>query len=333
MYFNYQEITEDFLQELPSKAREILVKRFGFITGRRETLQSVGNGFGITRERVRQIEKASLSKISEKLNKHQPVFDFFQNQLKTTGNLRKEEVLFEILSPGMFRNQVLFLLSVASGFNRVLETTDFYTLWTIDRRVLNSAQRTVSEVAEKLKKVSKPVDVSGIASFSRIRLPALLAYIEASKIIQKGPQGLWGLRDWPAISPKGVGDKAHIIFLRENRPIHFTEVAELINKSGLFADNRKAHPQTVHNELIKDEKFVLVGRGVYALTEWGYKPGTVKDVVMSVLKEVKKPLTQEEVVQRVLKQRLVAQNTILLNLHDRKHFSRDPEGKYTLVKS
>ena len=87
-------------------------------------------------------------------------------------------------------------------------------------------------------------------------------------------------------------------------------------------------PQTVHNELIKDPRFVLVGRGLYALKEWGYEEGQVKDVILKILKEARKPLPKEEILAGVLKQRMVKENTVLLNLNNKKYFLKTPEGKY-----
>ena len=75
-------------------------------------------------------------------------------------------------------------------------------------------------------------------------------------------------------------------------------------------------------------RFVLVGRGLYALGEWGYQPGQVKDVILSVLKESEKPLTREQVLDKVLKQRIVKANTVFLNLNNKKFFLKNPEGKY-----
>ncbi len=87
-------------------------------------------------------------------------------------------------------------------------------------------------------------------------------------------------------------------------------------------------PQTVHNELIKDPRFVLIGRGIYALKEWGYEPGEVKDVITRIIKKAGKSLSKKDIVSRVMEQRMVKENTISQNLSNRKHFSRDSEGKY-----
>jgi hypothetical protein len=75
---------------------------------------------------------------------------------------------------------------------------------------------------------------------------------------------------------------------------------------------------------------VLVGRGLYALSEWGYMSGIVKDVIRKIL-EKHGPLTKEEIVQKVLNERYVKENTILVNLQNPKHFRKDKEGKYSFV--
>ena len=115
--------------------------------------------------------------------------------------------------------------------------------------------------------------------------------------------------------------------------MHFKEIAEmifdlnetLVNRSN---KNKRLHPQTVHNELIRNTDFVLVGRGYYALKDWGYNPGQVKDVIYQVLQASNNSLPKEEIVSSVLKQRMVKESTILLNLQNKNFFLRDGEGKY-----
>ena len=94
--------------------------------------------------------------------------------------------------------------------------------------------------------------------------------------------------------------------------------------------NKEAHVATTHNELIKDDRFVLVGRGLYALSEWGYSNGVVRDVIKTVLKD-KGALTKEDVIKEVLKQRQVKENTIYVNLQNPRYFRKDVKGRYSLV--
>ena len=152
--------------------------------------------------------------------------------------------------------------------------------------------------------------------------------MEISKTIQLGPEGLFGLRDWPEINPRGVKDWAYLVLRKTKKPCHFIEVAKLINK--FYKTERQTLPQTVHNELIKDARFVLVGRGLYGLKEWGYESGVIKEVIAKILKKAKKSLTQEEIVKEALSQRFVKRNTILLNLNNKESFLKNKEGKYTI---
>jgi hypothetical protein len=108
--------------------------------------------------------------------------------------------------------------------------------------------------------------------------------------------------------------------------MHFTEVAKGIEK--LF--NRETHPATTHNELIKDGRFVLVGRGLYALKEWGYQPGVVRDVIKGII-EREGPLSREDIVDRVKRERYVKDATIAVNLQS-STFTRLADGRYALAK-
>ena len=107
----------------------------------------------------------------------------------------------------------------------------------------------------------------------------------------------------------------------------------MIDKFDYNMPNKKTYPQTVHNELIKDPRFVLVGRGTYALAEWGYVPGTIKDIITKVLKDKSEPVHKDEIVKQVLAQRLVAKNTVLMNLNNKANFEKDQNDKYFLRKT
>jgi len=322
MSFNYQKISSDLLGNLAPRTKDVISRRFGLETGGRETLESIGRSYGITRERVRQIETDGLLRLGSKLKQHQKVFQYFTDSLKTFGNLKKEEPLLAQLGGQKFSPHVFFLMSLAEQFERFSENQDLHSLWTIDYQSLDSAQKVIADFYSKLKSVNQPLALGEYTPSVSIGPEALFSYLEVSKLIEQGPEGKFGLRDWPEINPRGVKDKAYLVFKKEKKPLHFTEVANLISPPALVS--------TVHNELIRDPRFVLVGRGLYALKKWGHKPGTVRDVIVDVLKKAGKPLSKEEILEKVLKQRLVKENTVLLNLSNRKRFSRNHQGKYIL---
>jgi len=334
MTFNYQKICQNLIKDLPQRTKNIIEKRFGLRGNERKTLEAIGEVYGLTRERIRQIEEAGFLKLRPKIKENQKVFDYFTDQIRNFGDLKKEDILLKFLGGSRFQNQAFFLLTIGENFERFLQTKDFHTLWTINRDSLNFAKNLLDFLSEKFEKTKQPLTFEEIlkeinSSFKKsLNTKVLTSYFEISKKIQKGPEDKFGLRNWPEINPRGVRDMAYLIFQKEGRPLHFTEVTKLINFSKFEKVlKRKALYQTVHNELIKDPQFVLVGRGIYALREWGYQPGVVKDIISMVLKEEGHPLSKEEIIEKVLKQRIVKANTILMNL---RYFPKTSEGKYRI---
>lgn len=312
--YNYQTICHNnLLKDLPDKHKEVIVRRFG-LRGEKETLEAIGRDFDITRERVRQIEEDGLRRLQDKttLAVFQNLFRDFSKYFEKCGLLKREDLLLQDLGGQRFKNHILFLLTIGKQFQRFCETEDLHAFWASDSNAINFAGKALGDFAKQLESKKEPM---------ALPKEVLASYAGISKNILKGPQGLYGLRDWPEINPRGVKDKAYLAMKKEKQPLHFTQVARLIGKGALV--------QTVHNELIKDQRFVLVGRGLYALKEWGYEPGTVKEVIASVINNAGGQLSKDAIVQAVLKQRQVKPNTILLNLQNQKYFLRNSEGKYT----
>jgi hypothetical protein len=155
----------------------------------------------------------------------------------------------------------------------------------------------------------------------------LRRWLSISKRIGKNPLGEWGHAASPNVKTKGVRDYAYLAVKKHGSPLHFREVSQLIEK--MF--NRAAHVATTHNELIKDDRFVLVGRGMYALREWGYASGVVRDVVRNILKQ-NGPLTKEQIIEKVLKERHVKPGTVVVNLQNQKYFKRNKDNTFSVLK-
>ena len=331
MLLDYVKVCQNLIKDLPPRTKEVISRRFGFKTGQKETLETIGKDYGITRERVRQIEEDGFLRVEPKIGQFQKTFQYFADQLKNFGDLKKEDILLQELGGRRFQPQIYFLLTLGPNFEKVGESDELYPLWTTNQNSLVLAKKVIDSFYTQLKKNNRPLslkDYNPPATLISPNRQVLLTYLEISKKIQKGPESLFGLKDWPEINPRGVKDKAYLVFKKTNRPLHFNRVAGLIvsGPSGPMARRDTALPQTVHNELIRDERFVLVGRGIYALREWGYEPGQVKDVIFKILKKAGKPLTKEEILKKVLEQRLVKENTVLLNLSNKKYFLKASKG-------
>lgn len=334
--YNYKDICAKVLSTLPSKQKQVLERRFGLTGAGRETLQKIGDGFSVTRERVRQIETEAFLKLRQQteIQDLKKVFSHFGQYLQKHGGLKREDILLADLGKDGFENSVLFLFTLGQDFYRVPEDNIVYSFWTIEQGLSSQVRSLVQDVIKKFNKAKQPLQREELLGWQAEDTKLLLGALEIAKEIEEGPLGHLGLVSWPEIKPRGVRDAAFLCLKKASKPLHFTEIASLSGElKGEFFAKRKILPQTVHNELIRDPRFVLVGRGVYALKDWGYEEGTVKDVICKVLEKAEEPLAKEEVVRLVLAQRMVKPNTILLNLNNQTHFQKDPEGRYTIRES
>jgi len=327
MKFNYFRICQNLFRNLNKREKEIILRRYGLEKKEKETLESIGKSWGITRERVRQIETRAFSKIKPSFKENQKLLHYFISYFKKFGGLKREDFVLADLGGKSYQNEILFFLFLGEPFQKILETKDFFSFWTIDSHLEIRAKKIITSLCHKLEEIKKPLNFKEIRALmdSSLSFSAIQSLLEISKQIQKNEEGLFGLKIWPEINPRGIRDKAYFIFKKVQTPLHFSQVAKFISPTCLA--------QTVHNELIKDPRFVWVGRGTYALKEWGYQEGNVKDIILKVLQEASMPLSKEEILEEVLKQRLVKKSTILANLRDKNYFLKDSQENYIVRES
>jgi len=337
----------NLVKSLSARNKDIISRRFGLKNGKKETLESIGKNYGITRERVRQIEEFTLTQLSKVASS--PELEKYailaKNILNENGGIMKEKDLFKAFSgsdvESVINSSLVFILTLDKDLTRFNDNDDFHSFWATDKGVLNNFKNMASSCADLFNKhgkvsvegefydLAKKNNVSGLSGDLNPRHMA--TYLTISKNVGKNIFNEVGLVSWPEIRPKGVRDKAYLVLKKDNSPKHFSEIAKLINVAGF--QGKKANVQTVHNELIKDNRFVLVGRGMYALSEWGYKSGTVKDVLVDLLKNSSKPMLKTAILTKVMNARMVKENTILLNLQDSKTFIKNEDGSYELKKA
>ena len=338
--FNPKQVTARLLKVLPERARDVLTNRFGMgKETKRQTLDSIGKRYHITRERVRQIENYAIASIrkSDAYKKEKPAFTELEEALHEFGGLAGEEAfLSHLAKDAAARNHLHFLLSLGEQFKKTKEDDHLKHRWHMDDKLANKVHDALRKLYDSLTDKDLVSELDIIAQFlthvedldEHFKQEHIVKrWLALSKKIGKNPLGEWGLVSSPHVKMKGVRDYAFLVIRKHGSPIHFTEVARAIEK--MFG--RKAHVATAHNELIKDKRFVLVGRGLYALAEWGYMSGVVHDVIANVL-EKHGPLTRKDIFEKVLKERYVKENTISVNLQNKKFFRKDKEGKYSAVK-
>lgn len=337
--FKPKQVTKKLLQALPDRAKDVLEKRYGL--GKEEkssTLESIGQTYGITRERVRQIENYGIASIqkSEAYKEFEAVFEELQAIITTLGGgLIAEHVLLdEITSDSTLKNHIYFLLVIGIPFYRSKENTAYAHRWYTEKKIADSVEKALVKLYNGLDREDLITEEEMLKRFKDELIEVadtqnevmLKRWLLISKDISANPLGEWGHASSPNVKVKGIRDYAYLVVKRHGSPMHFREVAEAIEQ--LFG--KKAHTATCHNELIKDERFVLVGRGLYALTEWGYSAGVVKDVLIDILTE-HGPLSREEIIDKVRKERYVKDNTIVVNLQDASLFKKLSSGMYTIA--
>lgn len=333
---NYYTICSKALSGLSPKHKEVLSRRFGLAGYQKSTLQEIGDSFGITRERVRQIERDGLIKAKSQIASEnlQKAYGFFDGYLSQNGGLKREDLLLDDLGKDKNKGCVKFLLALSDSLFNFTEDENFFSFWAKDSDFLAKAQEATVKIKLALEKNGGPIKEKEIPVAEGFSIPFILSCVEVAKVLDRGPMAEIGFSSWPQINPRGVRDIAYLALREKQQPMHFREVAKFANQLLVPAFwQRKVLPQTIHNELIRDERFILVGRGMYGLQEWGYQPGTIKQVISNILKNGKGPLSREEVLAQAQKQRVVKPETIFLSLSDKKFFQRNKDGQFFVVKN
>ncbi len=333
----FSTVFDTVLVDSPSRSREIIAKRFGIGEEAPLTLQAIGDEYEITRERVRQIVQSGLKNVyntCEDCSEFTDAKDIIVTHIEDNGGIiTMDELVILGGDDSDEHGTIRFLVEGMSEVqavsdkkhpvkNDVVALTDFdidewIRVHDMTKNILQIKQKTYT--SEKLHKK--------IESDIKLKHEDLSCFLAVSSEVGQNPFDKWGFSDWDEISPRGVREKALLIMKEKDEPMHFRKIAEMIDFYGLGKKGRKSHPQTVHNELIRDNNFVLVGRGVYALSADDHVQGTVKDVIENVLENSNEPLTAEEVIERVLEMRYVQPSTIKVNLNA---VAKKLNKKYTL---
>ena len=319
------------------REREIIARRFG-LYDRKETLEQIGELLGITRERVRQLEKAILIRLKLAAEKDLPhinaVEKEFVKHLSEMGRVaRVADLAKKVGQTGDDRDKahVAFLATLAPNLTVLDENDDYQQAVAIKEHYDEKAlKERVNTIVKTIKEHGKPLTIaelheklSGYEHPDHVRALASVSKALASLKDQ------WGHIKWPLVNPKNIRDKIYVILQENEKPMHFSEIAKHIKDSDF--KRKDVTTQAIHNELIKDARFVLIGRGIYALKEWGYQKGTVSDIITKILKKNKEPMHRDDIVREVLKSRQVKETTILLNLQGKPQFKRVAKATYELA--
>lgn len=338
------QVVAEVLNLLKERDKQIIVHRYGLEGKETKTLAAIGQEHNLTRERVRQIERdliKFLRKNSPKLTKFSTTKEFILNVIADHGRVIAEENLLFYLNvkDQNEKNAIIFLLHLIEELDYFLHQ-NYKKAW-VSVLFNESLLHNFSQEGKKiLVEKNYPQALEDfLEHFKQTEFyrehqadlsdKIITNFLDLIVEIEKNVFGFWGLNAWKEINPKDVGDKAYLVMKHHKKPEHYSVITEMINKHNF--DSRKAYKETVHNELIKDSRFILIGRGIYALSEWGYTPGVVADVITDILKVSPQPLSREKIIEEVLKKRVVKKNTILVGLSNRKLFKKVGKNQYALA--
>ncbi len=345
-YTGAKAFVDEFLSGLEDREQEVLRSRYGLNGGEPETLQAIGNRYGITRERVRQIEAGALVNLRRKTD-HPYLASFVEaasGRLKSVGGAEREDGFMENFARltghrgavAEFASAAKFLLELSGKVLSFRDSygNDWHDYWYLTAADKKQLQSFISKFESVMKGRKEEVLLGGkfdsvfdeVARTARMPQAAAKNYLAISKRFGVSPFGQTGLVSWSEVNPRTARDWAYLILKKEQKPLHFTELSKIIKD---YRKGKRTNLQTVHNELIKDDRFVLVGRGMYGLKEHGYIPGTAKEIISHILKN-NGPLRSREIISLVKEQRFFKEGTILINLQNRRNFQSLPDGRYTL---
>lgn len=346
--FDALQLMEQILSLLPAKEAEIVSRRYGLGGEKKQTLEMIGKEYQVTRERIRQIERQAIQTLFDSAQfqemikplEHVVVSVIHEHGGIMTMDMIAQELLGVHAVDPKYYAALHFLLSqlLKEKVEHVRASKEFAQSWKTQATSMDIVEKTISELKKIVEGLEKPHTFERIheelkktahyAEFQdHLSESVIASYLDVAGEIGKNPFDEYGLSHWGLVNPKRMHDRVYLVLQKKGEPMHFEEIAEQITE--IFG--KKAYPPTVHNELILNKEYVLVGRGLYALKEWGYQEGVVSDVILKVMNEASEPLDRDEIVKRVLEQRIVKRNTIYLALTDKDTFEKLADGRYTLI--
>ncbi len=340
------EVFKKVLNSLWEKEQNVISRRI-WLTWEKETLQSIGNSFhpNITRERVRQIEDTGIKKMGRIIKATD--LTIIQDNAKEIISLHSWLIVRDKLINNIIRdlslkawiNAYIIEVVIQADFDLIkskprLWAKTYFSVPSIGKKEVDAIYKESLKILKRKKDVMDKETLYNMvkdalsAAIKNINIVLIDNVLDIFEDIVKWEETLIWLASWKILNPKTLKDKAVYVLKKEKVPMHFVDISNKITE--YLWDKVKVN--TIHNELIRNTDFILIGRWIYALKEWGFLPGTVIDVIMWVLEKAWEPMSTEDITKEVLKVRNVKKTTIYMNLQNKKIIERVWRNFYQLKK-
>lgn len=335
---------KEIINSLSNKEKTVIEERV-WLNWKKQTLQSIWNSFSpsITRERVRQIEdswikkiwriikSSDLSIIQDESRKIIELHWWIISKDKLINILIKELNLKNNLNSNILETIVQADYEILKSKPKLWVETYFY-FPNINKKIIDVIHKEALKILKKKKDVMDKNSLYSLISENikeeKLSIVFIDSVLELFEDIITWEETLIGLTKWKILNPKTLKDKAIYVMKKEKVPMHFIDISNKITEYL----GEKVKVNTIHNELIRNPEFILIGRWLYALKKWGFKPGTVIDVISDILEKAWEPMSTEDIIKNVLKVRNVKKTTIYMNLQNKKVIERVWRNYYTLKK-
>ncbi len=343
-----KKLSQSFAEVLSSlsEREQVVLQRRVWVDWEKETLQSIGNSFSpaITRERVRQIEDSWIKKIWKVVTRSDliSIQQIAHKYLNLHWGIISKEKLVNILIKDLEleSNINTWIIDIIIQADKSITKSKqkfgckiYYTLENVNKKDVDLIHKEALKVLKKKKTVMKKTAlyetvIGNLNAKQKFSLSFIDTVLDFFDDIVFWEENLIWLEKWKILNPKTLKDKAIYVLKKEKVPMHFVDVTNKVTDM----IGKPVKVNTIHNELIRNEEFVLIGRWIYALKEWWFVPGTVLDVIVEILKKNWEPMNTEDITKEVLKIRNVKHSTIYMNLQNKKVIERVWRNYYELKK-
>jgi hypothetical protein len=343
----------EVLSILPARERDVIAARYGLWNGVSQSLRHIGNELGVTRERVRQIEKDAVMRLRGtyahcliRAYIYERGRESIENDPQKHGVLAGDEAITALAIRCSAKEVVLAL--------RFLKDVDFQNenvfggLIEIEPRVYCLHERTKIQYLRVLKQVesvfrsheqaiSESFVLSEISSMStpvrhRDQMNLARRVLLVSPRYFRMKDGTIARSEWTHLTKRNATTVAEAALRLLGRPAHFREITTKVNE----ISGRPLKELTIHGAIIRHpQTFVWLKDGTYGLAAWGFrKPPFVTDRLIQLLSIAGHPLSLQCLEREVLDVCNCKPATVRMELHfNPQYFVSLPNHEYVLRNS